>query len=426
MNEVPLWAWISVVCKFAESTTVRSLYPYVSSLADMLGVSPEAVALCISLKEVGYAAMPVFGPYLTACAGAGGPVSVRVGAGLALAACSLLIGAVNSFAVFAVAVLLIGAVKSLAEVGTQMMVTAFTARDDRGRTVAVIELAWGLSSLVGVPLFGLLMSVAWAWAWVVFAAVGTLSCALLHFLRPNADGATPAGHGDVRSRVDTVVQQEGQLRRYCRLLGTAEGRAVAIGGVLLCAVADALFISFGVWLEEVHQLDLTSIALASVSIGVADMAAELLLTYTMHVYSPPVSLSVGWLIQLVSYAALPWLTTAESGVAFSVCVFAVQVFTFEFAVVSLMGSTSYLDSRACGVEDGDMESLQFVAFGTGRIVGAPLGLKLLEVGRAAGGQTSLLLGVSILVRQPGTHNHLVSSFRSAAHDNGTNDAFVCC
>ena len=49
MNEVPVWAWISVVCKFAESTTVRSLYPYVSSLADTLGVSPKAVALCISL-----------------------------------------------------------------------------------------------------------------------------------------------------------------------------------------------------------------------------------------------------------------------------------------------------------------------------------------------------------------------------------------
>ena len=109
-------------------------------------------------------------------------------------------------------------------------------------------------------------------------------------------------------------------------------------------------------------------------------------------------------MQLVSYAALPWLTTAENGVFFSVCVFAVQVFTFEYAVVSLMGSTSYLDSRACGVQSGDLESLQFVAMGSGRIVGAPLGLQLLAVGRAIGEETSLLLGVAILVSEDYTLN----------------------
>lgn len=404
MKEVPMWAWLSVLCKFSESTIIRSLYPFVNSLADMLGVSPEEIAFCISFKEVGYAIMPLFGPYLASCVG-GGPVSVRVGSGVALAACSLLIGFANSFVVFVVAVLLIGAAKSLGEVGTQMMVTECLTRDARGRVVAIIEIAWGLSSLIGVPVFGLLMSVAWVWPWAAFAVVATLSCGLLHVWRPRqsdtstADDGRPHSDPESPSNEAATHRQKGQLRRYCELLGTPEGRSVAIGATLISVAADALFVSFGVWLEEVYQLDLTSIAFASVSMGVADIAAELLLTFTMHAYSPPVSLSAGWLMQLVSYAALPWLTTPQNGVVFSVCVFAFQVFTFEYAVVSLMGSTSYLDSRVCGGQGGDMESLQFVAMGTGRIIGAPLGLKLLTIGRVAGAETSLLLGVGILVSQ---------------------------
>ena len=42
--EVPGWCWISVLCKFAESTTVRSLYPYITTLAAAMGVRPDTVA----------------------------------------------------------------------------------------------------------------------------------------------------------------------------------------------------------------------------------------------------------------------------------------------------------------------------------------------------------------------------------------------
>ena len=425
LSEQPLWAWLSVLCKFAESTIIRSLYPFVNSLATMLGVSQEAVALCISLKEVGFTAMPVFGPCLAQRSSA---LSIRVGGAVAVAACSLLIGVANFFPVFVVSVLIMGAGKLIGETGTQMMVSEFIPREARGRTVAVIEIAWGLSSLLGVPLFGLLMTVGWVWPWLVFTAVGALSSVLLQCLGPRAADASAAppspppraavGDGPCLSpppsptppprppqsavaAVDMTVPAQaarsGQLRRYCRLLATHEGRSVAIGAMLLCAVADALFVSFGVWLEEVYQLDLASVAFASVSMGVADVGAELLLTYTMHVLSPPASLSLGWALQLLSYAALPWLTTADHSVVFSVCMFAVQCFAFEYAAVSLMGAATYMDTQACGCEEGDLESLQFIAMGAGRIVGAPLGLKLLSIGRQAGGGTSLLLGLSIVV-----------------------------
>lgn len=159
MSEVPSWCWVSVLAKATESTTVRSFYPFITSFAAAMGVTKEAVALCISLKEVGYSITPLLGPWLR---GKSSAQTVRVGGGLVVAACVALIGIVEVFWVFALAVFVVGAAKSLSETGTQMLLTEYIPREDVGCAVAVVEIAWGVSSLIGVPLFGLLMAVTWS------------------------------------------------------------------------------------------------------------------------------------------------------------------------------------------------------------------------------------------------------------------------
>ena len=370
---VPRWCWVSVLAKASEATATRSLYPYISTLADSMGVTEEAVALCISLKEVSFSLVPLLGPWLRRRYGA---LAMRIGGGLGVAAAVLAIGLSELFPVFVVAVFVLGGATSMAVSGTQMLVTDHIGREGMGRATAVIEISWGLSSLLGVPLFGLLMSVGWSLPWLVFAAVVVLSCIALRWSLPrrplsatavaeaggraetdDAEGAATAEpakavegvqqteatdeRGETieatKEKVETLVPpaakgegrggMRGQLRRYGRVLGTPQGRSVAIGGALLTSVADGLFVSFGVWLEAVHGLDLTSVALASIAVGVADIVAEVALAAAMSPsrLSPPASLTLGWALQLGSYLVLPWLTTATNGVTLSVIAFAFQV-----------------------------------------------------------------------------------------------------
>jgi len=398
---LPRWIAVSVLAKAQEATAIRSLYPYIGTLAAELSTTATNVALCISLKELSFTMAPLFAPALRAKVGT---VRLRLGAGLTVSSCILLIGLLSSFELFAVLVFVLGGAKALADTGSQCLLTEHIPREDVGRATAVNELSWGLSSLVGVPLFGLLMSVGWALPWLVYAGVGVLCFFGLKATLPRDAAPAPAAAEAEAPPADAAAAAappadaaggggvRGMLGRYGTLLRSPQGRAVAFGVMLLTVCADALFSSFGLWLEEAHGLDLKAVAVAAMAMGVADISAELVLAAVIGRLSPPQCMTAGWALQGAVYLALPSLTAASTGVVASVVAFGVQVFAFEFTIVALMATSSF-DSAVSGGREGDLESLQFTCAGIGRIVGAPLGLALLDVGRKVGGDASLLLGV---------------------------------
>ena len=107
-----------------------------------------------------------------------------------------------------------------------MLVSQHVARADRGRAVAVIEIAWGLSSLVGVPLFGLLMSAGWSLPWLGYAAFGVASCVLLHCCPPSA--AAAAGEEKEKEEGQQLDEQPEQPEREQLQLQEQEQDAVAL------------------------------------------------------------------------------------------------------------------------------------------------------------------------------------------------------
>jgi predicted MFS family arabinose efflux permease len=329
------------------NTAFRLVYPFLPVIARGLGVPLSQAGYLVSARWIAGMATP--GVIATVGKGEArrrvivtGTAMFIVGA-LVTAATGVYLGALVGF-------VLMGLAKPTYDVASQSYISDRVPYATRARSLAVFELAWAGSLLIGAPFAGWLIARGdWTtpfWILGGLAVVGLLLVA--RFIdpdRPHATGTTP----------------KLQLGRTALTL-------LAVMGLFTMA-AEVMFVVFGAWLEGSFGLSLAALGGAALLVGLAELTGEgATLTLTDRIGKRR-SVLIGLVISIGAFALL---ALAADSLGIGLALLAIALMGFEFTIVSSFplaseiaphGRTRYL-------------SLTIVAMGLGRAIGAAAGPSL--------------------------------------------------
>jgi predicted MFS family arabinose efflux permease len=359
------------------NTSRRFIYPFAPALSRGLGVPLPAITSLIALNQAAGLFSPVFGPL-----GDRWGYRVMMLAGLSMLAVGMTAsGILPYYGVLVLAVLLAGLGKSLYDPALQAYVGERVPYRRRGLVIGVIEFSWAGSSLIGIPLVGLLID-GWGWQapFLVLGGLAILSVIVMAIVIP-ADGR--------RQHPARSATSFGQAWRILRGERAALG---AVGFIFFTNLAnDNLFVVYGLWLEQNFALSVVALGTATTVIGVAELIGEGLTATISDRIGLVRAVLIGLVLSTLSYALLPLmghsLPAALAGLFLT-------FITFEFTIVTAFSLFTEVLPQARGT----MMSSLLAAAGVGRMTGALIGgLIWFGGGILAVGLTSALVsGLSLL------------------------------
>ncbi|UCD89373.1 MAG: MFS transporter [Desulfobacterales bacterium] len=352
---VPGLAWsigLATVCRLIFNSARRFAYPFAPALSRGLGVNLTAITSVIAINQ----ATAVLGILF-------GPLADRLGyrlmmlAGLYMLAVGMLSGGVFPlYGVILVALFLAGLGKSIFDPALQAYVGEHVPYHRRGLVIGVIEFSWAGSTLIGIPLIGILIEhLGWRSPFYAMGGAAILGALALMLLIPK-DKANPAKN-PMNGR---IWDAWGQLVKERPALG-------AVGFAFFVSAAnDNLFVVYGAWLETSFNLSIIALGLGTSIIGVAELAGEGLTAAISDWLGLKRSVVIGLSLCVVCYGVLPLMShTLPLALGGLFCIF----LTYEFTIVSALSLCTELlpGTRAT------MMSSFLGAAGAGRVVGALIG-----------------------------------------------------
>ena len=163
------------------NTNTRMIYPYLAVFGRGLGVDLAAMSLAVTLRS----ALGLFGPFLASASDSRGRKAILLlGVALFTAGVSLVV-VWPTYPAFVSAMLLAMLGKYGFDPAMQAYLGDRVEYSRRARALAVTELGWSLSFIVGIPLVGFLIARrGWMAPVPLLALLGALSLGLLAWLLP--------------------------------------------------------------------------------------------------------------------------------------------------------------------------------------------------------------------------------------------------
>jgi predicted MFS family arabinose efflux permease len=211
------------------------------------------------------------------------------------------------------------------QVALNSWVGSVVAYERRGRATGLVELTWGGAALVGLPLVGLLIDgVAW---WAPQAVLGAVLLVVgLAILRRESR----------EERVVAAPTRKPQMTRPAVA-------ALATNGALTAA-AQFLFLTHGLWLEDVYDLDTAEVGLAVLAVGVVEVVATLGSSRFTDRVGKRRSMIGGASLMTLMIVVLGAVDSPPLGLGLAVLV--VAFLGFEYGIVSAIPLLSELDPGA--------------------------------------------------------------------------------
>jgi predicted MFS family arabinose efflux permease len=342
---------VAIIARTALNTARRFPYTYASVLARGLGVHLSAITSLIALSQATSIFAPIFGPL-----GDRHGYRVMMLTGMALLSGMALVGFFPLYGFVLMAIALASLGKNIFDPALQAYVGQRVSYKNRGKTIGAIELAWAGSTLVGIPLVGLLIeNYGWQAPFTVLGGLGIAGFAVLHRAIPAAPPQRATGATPLRSR------------QAWKMLAQNPGARWALAtGFLISAANDVLFVIYGAWLEQSFSLGIVALGTATMVIGIAEVCGEGLTALLADKIGLRRSLVIGVVISAGAFLLLPLaggsLPLALGGL------FLVFV-SYEFTVVTSFSLFTEVMPEARAT----MMSTYFAAAGLGRVAGASLG-----------------------------------------------------
>jgi len=380
-NKDPGLAWLIAVmtlCRLVLNTARRFAYPFAPVLSRGLGVPLTAVTSLIAVNQAAGLLGFVFGPLADRRG-----YRLMMMAGLGLLAAGLLTGGCLPFyPVILGALFVAGLGKNMFDPALQAYIGRRVPYARRGLAIGMLEISWAASTLVGIPLIGLLMDrLGWRASFFALGGGGLIGLLALRLVIPRNN--RPADRED----------QSAGFGEAWRLLVREKTALATLGYTFLVAAAnDNLFVVYGAWLEKSFHLSVIALGLGTSVIGIAELLGESLTAGLADRFGLKRSVLTGLALTVVAYGLLP-LMGRNLGLALT-GLFLVFM-AFEFMIVSSLSLSTELVPGARAT----MMSF-FLAFASlGRIFGALIGGPIwLAGGIAATGLVSVLLsGLALAV-----------------------------
>jgi len=351
---------VAALCRLFFNTARRFPYPFAPALSRGLGVPLTAITSLIAINQATGILSPLFGPlsdrwgYRTMMLASLGMLAVGM----------LAAGFLPFYGVVMLALFLAGLSKSIFDPAIQAYLGKIVPYHRRGLVIGLVELGWSGSSLVGIPLIGLLIErVGWQSPFLVLGILSVFSAVALGMLMP-AERRQPTAQPVVSTNFRQLWQE---LRRERAALG------LLAFSLLIGLANDNLFVVYGAWLEEAFALSIVALGVASSVIGAAELVGEGLTAAIADRLGLKRSVIFGLVLSTLSYLMLPLLGHTLPLALLSLFVIFVS---FEFAVVtSISLSTEVLPSARA-----TMMAAFLAAGGVGRVIGALAGGSIWLVG----------------------------------------------
>jgi predicted MFS family arabinose efflux permease len=242
------------------NTARRFTYPFAPSLARGLGVPLDHVTSLIAINQAASLASFLLGPFIDRV----GPRAMML-AGMALLSAGMLAaGLIPVYAAVLIGLLLAGLGKASYDPALLAFVGQRVPFARRGLAIGSIELAWAGSSLVGIPVAGLLIDrLGWQAPFIALGVAALLAGAVLALVLPAPEPA-PADR----------AAQPGARRAWSALARDPAARAGLAYALLFSMANDTLFVVYGAWLEQRFALTVLAVGTATTVIGAAEVVGE--------------------------------------------------------------------------------------------------------------------------------------------------------
>jgi len=188
----------------------------------------------------------------------------------------------------------------------------------RGLAIALVEMSWTLSFIVGIPLVGFLISRGgWIDPFPLLTGFALVSIIILARQLPNIPVQKTQGTHLIAGVRDILTHPS--------------AIAGLLVGLWMSAGNEVVNIIFGVWLEESFQLQVTALGAASMVIGISELAGEGLVGAIADRVGKTRAIAGGLVLNSLMAVALPVLGRTLSGAVVGLFLFYI---TFEFSIVS--------------------------------------------------------------------------------------------
>ncbi len=343
---------LATLCRLILNSARRFAYPFAPALSRGLGVHLTAITSVIAANQ----ATAVLGIFF-------GPLTDRLGyrfmmlIGMGILAVGMISGGVFPvYGVILTALFLAGMGKSIFDPAIQSYVGEHVPYHRRGLAIGMIEFSWAGSTLLGVPLIGLLIDhFGWRSPFYAMGGAALLGLLVLMVVIPK-DRKNPFRHSTGE-----------RIRDAWRKLATNRSTLGTVGFAFFVSAAnDNLFVVYGAWLEQSFSLGVVALGFGTSIIGMAELAGEGLTAAISDWLGLKRAVTIGLSLCVVSYVVLPVMSQrlplALTGLFFI-------FLTYEFTIVSALSLCTEL---LPGMRATMMSSFLGAA-GAGRVIGALIG-----------------------------------------------------
>jgi predicted MFS family arabinose efflux permease len=328
------------------NTVHRMVYPFLSVFARGLGVDIATMSLLMTGRSFIGAFSPLFAP-----------VADRRGRkfGMLLGAVIFTLG-VGLVTIYPnIWTLAIGL--ALAVIGKYMFDPSMQAYlgdrilyQKRGTALAITEVSWSMSFIIGVPVVGFLIAkYGWSAPFPFFTILGFVMFFVIWRMV---------------SREDPHHERTINTRDSYRAVFTSIPALAGISIAMWASAGNELVnVTFGVWLEDSFGLKIAALAAASAVIGISELSGEGLVALTTDRLGKPLALTIGLISNALASILLPFIGQTQIGALIGLFLF---YLTFEYTIVSHIPLMTELAPSARAT----MLSLNVTGHSLGRAMGA--------------------------------------------------------
>ncbi len=338
------------------NTANRMIYPFLSVFARGLGVDISVISGLVANRALFGVTYPFLFPFIET---RGRKFGMLLGLGLFVLAMGM-VALYPSLTTLGLALVLAFLSQSIFYPSLTSYVADHIAYEKRGTAIGIMEFAWSLAFIVGVPAAAWMIARS-AW-FTPFGVLGVLGLfAFVYIVVTLGDSAKPVHHVEgIFGNVKAILTSPVVLITFSI-------------GMTVSAANEVVNLMFGVWLEDSFKMQIAALAGASAIIGLSELGGEGFVTLFVDRIGKVRATGYGIIANCLAAVLLPIIGRSETGALIGLFLFYI---TFEFTIVSIIPLLTEVmpSARATTL------SFSSAAHSIGRATGALLAPKLYVLG----------------------------------------------
>ncbi|MBI4883941.1 MAG: MFS transporter [Actinobacteria bacterium] len=302
---------VLTVARTAANSCFRFTPPFLATIARGNGTTLAGIGIAVAISELSGLLSPFNGEVVERIhrrtAMVAGLIGIAVGT--TVAACSV------HPVMFAVGLILLAQSKVMLDLGVSAWTTDRVPYAQRGRVMGLLEISWAVGLLVGVSVMGLLTAATnFRFGFGLGAAAAAVMASVV--ARGIAPDSGPHTRATRAPRSPIKVSDVGVL---------------LIGMFFLMAASQALFVTFGSWLEDAFHFTPKGLSVVAFTMGLAELVSSVTSSRRTDAWGKERSATTGAVLMVLATVGISiW----HSSVIVALPLVIIAIAVFEFALVS--------------------------------------------------------------------------------------------